>query len=296
MTSADGTIMGTTQILDNGSPARRFNLVLISDGYQNSQISKFANDTQSFIDALFAVTPFSEMKRRFNIYRVDVTSTDSGADDPTACGGTGRTADTYFDSSFCHDGVRRALECDVDSVRSVVTSMVPNWAQILVLVNSDVYGGTGGRIAVSSVGGNWRETALHEFGHAAFGLADEYEYYLGCQGDPQVDPPGTHDHHLPNELKQPNVTVNSNPSTIKWADLLTPGTHIPTMSDPNCAQCDRRPSPVLAGTVGAFEGAHYYHCGCFRPEYDCRMRHLGAAYCAVCLRVIRHRMELFRDR
>ena len=33
------------------------------------------------------------------------------------------------------------------------------------------------------------------------------------------------------------------------------------MSNPNCDAVDSRPSPVAAGTVGLFEGAHYYHCG-----------------------------------
>lgn len=36
------------------------------------------------------------------------------------------------------------------------------------------------------------------------------------------------------------------------------------------------------GTVGAFEGAHYYHCGAYRPEFNCRMRQLGQPYCGVC--------------
>ena len=44
------------------------------------------------------------------------------------------------------------------------------------------------------------------------------------------------------------------------------------------------PQPV--GTVGAFEGAHYYHCGAYRPQWDCRMRALGFPFCAVCRRRI----------
>ena len=44
------------------------------------------------------------------------------------------------------------------------------------------------------------------------------------------------------------------------------------MSNPDCATVDSRPSPVPAGTVGLFEGAHYYHCGAYRPEYSCKMR------------------------
>ena len=52
------------------------------------------------------------------------------------------------------------------------------------------------------------------------------------------------------------------------------------MSNPACSTVDTRPSPVPTGTVGLFEGAHYYHCGAFRPEYDCKMRALSVPFCA----------------
>lgn len=62
------------------------------------------------------------------------------------------------------------------------------------------------------------------------------------------------------------------------------------MSNPACNQPDSRPSPVPADTVGLFEGAHYYHCGAFRPQYDCKMRNLGVPFCRVCSQVISDRI------
>ena len=47
-----------------------------------------------------------------NVFRVNVSSTDSGADDPVSGGGTGATARTYFDSSFGGNGIRRLLVCN----------------------------------------------------------------------------------------------------------------------------------------------------------------------------------------
>jgi hypothetical protein len=35
MTTADGSILGTTRIVDNGPPAQRWDLVILGDGYQN---------------------------------------------------------------------------------------------------------------------------------------------------------------------------------------------------------------------------------------------------------------------
>lgn len=292
MGTSDGSVLGVTQIVNHGTAASRFNLVLVSEGYQAQQMAQFANDAQSLVNTLFATPPFDDMQCAFNIYRVDVTSTDSGADDPTACGGTGASVATYFDASFCNNGIQRLLECDSNSVRNVVGNLVPEWHQILVLVNSPVYGGSGGTIATFAVNGNWQQVALHEMGHAAYGFADEYEYYAGCG----VDAPGTHDHHPAGEPGQPNVTLNADRATIKWASQIAASTPMPTMANPNCSQCNRGASPVAAGVVGAFEGADYYHCGCYRAEYECRMRDIGFEFCAVCQQVIRSTMDPFMDR
>ena len=62
---------------------------------------QFATDVQAFVDTLFATPPFDELQSAINVFRVDVSSTDSGADDPTACpGGTGATARTYSPPIF----------------------------------------------------------------------------------------------------------------------------------------------------------------------------------------------------
>ncbi len=36
-----------------------------------------------------------------------------------------------------------------------------------------------------------------------------------------------------------------------------------------CQLVFQQPDPMPAGAVGAYEGAHYYHCGAFRPQ--CRV-------------------------
>ena len=127
------------------------------------------------------------------------------------------------------------------------------------------------------------EIALHEMGHTAFGLADEYAYYAGG-----VEP--GQDHHPPQDPSEPNVTTNTDRQTLKWNWAVATTTALPTMSNPDCASVDGRPSPVPIGTVGLFEGAHYYHCGAYRPEYDCKMRALSVPFCRVCQHVISTRI------
>ena len=287
MTTADGRIIGTTRIVDNGSPAERFNLVIVAEGYQDTvaDMTQFANDAQQYVMRLFATPPFDGLQNAFNVFRIDVASTDSGADDPAACGGTGATRATYFDASFCNGGIQRLLQVNNGTVMDVVNAQVPQWHQILVIVNSTIWGGSGGSVGVTSKAPGWENIAIHEFGHAAFGLADEYEYWAGCGIDTNRN-----NHSVLFEPSEPNVTINNNRATVKWSDLILAGTPVPTTTNANCAQCDPQASPVAAGTVGVFEGAHYFHCGAFRSEFDCMMRNLQP-FCAVCRRRIRETLS-----
>ena len=288
MSETDGTVIGTTQIINNGPPSRRWNLVILGDGYRKSELPTFSTDAQSFVTSLFATAPFDVMKPAINVFRVDVESTDSGADDPTACGGSGATPATYFDSSFCNNGAARLLVASAATAIKVAAAQVPLWSQVLIIVNSSKYGGSGGQIAVFSTEASAAEIGIHEMGHSAFGLADEYQLYLGCGIDTNRNS------HPASEPAEPNVTVANTTATIKWRDLIAASTAVPTTSNPDCTLCDpRTTSPVAAGTVGAFEGAHYYHCAAYRPEFNCKMRNLGVPFCAVCARRIRQTLSVY---
>lgn len=291
MSSADGRVVGTTQIVNNGSAAVRWNVAIMGDGYQEGQLNQYHSDVERIVDAILATAPFDALRPAINVFRVDVASTDSGAKDPPACGGTGASPRTYFDATFCGDGqIQRLLVVNDQTALEVASAQVPQFHVPIVVVNSPIYGGSGGQVAVLSLAQGVTEIALHELGHSAFGLADEYEYWAGCG----VDPPGTHDHHPPGEPAQPNVTLNSNRGTIKWRTQVLSSTPMPTTANPDCSKCDSRPDPLPASTVGAFEGADYYHCGAYRPEFNCRMRALGYPYCAVCQGVINRTLEPFQ--
>lgn len=283
MTTADGTIQGNTQIFGSAPRNRAFNIVLLGDGFTAAQQASFNTACSAFVTALTTTVPFGDLSPAINVFRVNVASTDSGADDPVAAGGTGATARTYFDASFGGNGIRRLLLVNNSTVLTAAAAQIPEFTVAIVVVNSTIYGGAGGSVGTYSLAGGATEIAIHELGHTAFGLADEYPYYAG--GDETG-----HDHHPASEPSEPNVTVNSNRSTLKWRWAVAAATAIPTMSNPDCSKVDGRPSPVPAGTVGLFEGAHYYHCGAYRPEYDCKMNHLGVPFCAVCRQVIWNRI------
>lgn len=290
MGASDGSVLSLTKIVDHGPSATRFNLVIVAEGYTASQLNTFESDAASFVAKLFSISPFDEsaVQGGINVYRLNVASTDSGMDDPSVCGGTGASPATYFDATACYLGVNRLIGIDFDLVATTLNAWLPEWDCALVVVNhASIHGGSGShRIAVASKyapwGVDWRLTALHELGHSAGGLADEYHYYIRCGVDTDRD------HHPATEPAEVNVTIDGNRATIKWGSLIAATTAMPTTTNPDCSKCPPAPSASLDGIVGAFEGAHYYHCDAFRPQSKCIMKfQLDGSFCAVCREQIR---------
>ncbi len=125
---------------------------------------------------------------------------------------------------------------------------------------------TAGNMSSSSV-------IVHEFGHAFAGLADEYE---------EPDNPLALLYNLDVEPWEPNITTLVDFES-KWADLVAPGTPIPT---PNTNQYNN--------VVGAFEGGGYLSQGMYRPQRNCMMRDY-APFCAVCNRTLENMIEAHSD-
>jgi IgA Peptidase M64 len=294
MTASDGHISGVHKIVDHGPNSQRYNIVILGDGYRASELAQYATDVQTFINTFCATAPYDELWSGINIHRVDVVSTDSGAGDPGTCGdgstGSAAAPKTYFDATFCGDGnIRRLLTCNSSLARSTAQAQVPEVHMTMVIVNSSEYGGSGGAVATFSTNASSAEIGLHEMGHTAFGFADEYESYQGC---------GTgesgHDHYGGGEPSEPNVTANTNPSTIKWKLALTNAADgLPTTKNANCSDCDTQPNPKFNSYVGAYDGARYFHCGCFRASFNCRMRALNNPFCGVCQKVISATLQPF---
>lgn len=284
----DGTVIGTTKILDHGPDASCYNIVLIAEGYREAELPTFESDCQSFVNRLNATRPFNDCNSGINVHRINISSTGSGADDPhtDTCNGAGTTADTYLDASFCAAGLERLMSFNNALAIRVLNAQVPQWHKALIIVNTPKFGGGGGRIAITSRTGNWLDVAMHEFGHG-FGLADEYEYWSWCTSDD-----ASHNRHSAAEPASPNVTVASSRDRVKWRSQILATTPVPTTANADCTLCDPQPNPMPAGTVGLYEGGHYCHCGVYRPAFDCMMRNL-TQFCPVCQAAIRRALTPF---
>ncbi|MEM1396037.1 MAG: M64 family metallopeptidase [Pseudomonadota bacterium] len=284
MGTSDGTIGALVKVHDGGNPADRLNLVVVSDGYTAGRMSQFQQDVDDFVANLFSQPPFDEeaVACGFNIYRLEVTSNEGGADKPD-CDGAGPTpevmVDTYFDSTFCASGgINRCLYGDAALVQQTVENVLPEWGQILVFVDDPQRGGCGGSVGwTSNSGADWLNVAVHELGHSIYNLADEYNY-------------GGDDTYTGSAMAV-NIDTEPDPALVKWNALVTAGADIPTQAHGDCSVSAQDPSPVPVGTVGTFEGAAYSRCGVYRPEYNCMMRDTGAPFCAVCRDEIRDIMS-----
>ena len=261
-----GSKAGVHELIINGKPENRVDLVILGDGYTEAEAEKFIGDCRHVIGALFAVEPFASMRDRFNVRAVHVPSAESGVDEPRK----EIFRDTAFGLSFNTFGSERyCLTEDVWAIHDAASS-IPHDA-ILLMANSSRYGGGAiFNLYTAFVSDNEYDDYLcvHEFGHGFAGLADEY--FSSQVSYNEFYPRGV-------EPWEPNITALLDASRLKWGDLVEPGTPVPTPAG------DARYHERL----GAFEGAGYAAKGLYRPAVDCKMfSKANREFCGVCRRAV----------
>jgi hypothetical protein len=238
-------------IINNGSAANRVDIAILGDGYTAAEMQKYKNDVQNAMALFFNNEPFHEYRNFFNVHRIDVVSSQSGADHPERAS----FVNTALDATYNCSGIQRLICVNNGKVFTILgNSVTPSQRDIiLVVVNDAEYGGSGGSVAVTSTNSEVIELILHELGHSFGLLADEY-------GGP---PPPACDNSI--EPPQANATKATERSVIKWNHWIDANTPIPTLS-------------TLQGVPGLYEGAKYCDAGLYRPTSGSRMRFLGRPY------------------
>ena len=188
---ASAQVFNKETIKNSGNNDKRINLVILSEGYQTSELAQFKTDAVNFMDGMFNQSPFKEYANYFNVHILKVPSNESGADHPgTATNVTEpynnlstKFVDTYFNATY--DCFRthwlRYYEIDGYSannteakINNVLASNFPTFDQALILVNSTEYGGSGGKFPMAYKGTWGTNVIMHELGHSLFNLKDEY--------------------------------------------------------------------------------------------------------------------------
>jgi len=299
-----------------GDPATKVDLLLLGDGYTAREAGKFLADARRLIGVLFATSPFKEHRSDFNVWGLCPPALESGISRPS----TG----IYRDSISTYDAFgseRYILAFDNQRLRKVAQFAPYEFVEILV--NGRTYGGGGifnlySTVAVDNAFANY--VFVHEFGHHFAGLADEY------YTSPVAYAPATERV----EPWEPNATALLDKDKLKWKDLVSPDTPLPTpwkkeefeayereygtrraqIRKENRPESEmealfredrRRVDAMMAaekykGKVGAFEGAMYEAKGYYRPQVDCIMFSRTDFFCAVCKRAIERVVSMYSRR
>jgi hypothetical protein len=265
----------------NGDPAHRVDLLVLGDGFTASQEAAFTSAALEVMDGMFSISPYSDYRNYVNAAALFTPSLEEGADQPpyqvgcteygfgqTCCADSSaasvppRFVDTAFDATYCTRNIQRLLTVNGAKVFAAAAA-VPDWDQVIVIVNSPVYGGSGGGLSVISLHGSAIEVAQHEYGHTFAALADEYTTPY-----PGYPPCSDTDDALPSCER--NVTNETDRDFIKWAKWIDPLQAVPSAGQP--------PLPTDAGL---WSGARYVQSGMYRQGYICIMRALGRPFCDV---------------
>ncbi len=292
-------------VLENGPAEKKLDILVLGDGYTQAEMPKFHGDVQRAIDALFSTEPYQSRKKDFNVRAIETPATVSGVSRPHA-GLFKRTPLSVHYSSF--DSERYALTYDNRRIRDIA-SAVP-YEFTVILINERTYGGGGiYKLYMTMAADNafYKYLIIHELGHHLAALADEYYTSpVSYQMDETVT----------TEPWEANITALLDKENLKWKDMVTPGTPIPTPwtkdeFDPHSfavqkerAQLRSSNAPeeqmeelfrkqqldedaVIAkskynGHVGAFEGAGYMAKGLYRSATNCIMFTRTLTFCPVC--------------
>ena len=262
----------------NGNPNNRINLVYMGDGYTISEQDKFIADVTHANAEVFNTSPYSEYSNYFNVFAIKVISNESGAKHPNTASDCPTDSnyiptsdpDNYFGSSFDRGGIHRLLTIsNWDGYYLTLADNLPQYDEVVIMVNTPHYGGSGGTAAVASAHTSSPQLVIHEFGHSFGELGDEYDYGT-CRGG-----------------EGPNYTQETDRNLIKWRFWIEDETPIPT------------PEGQYCNTIGLYEGAHYCDTGSFRPKCNCMMRSLFQPFCEVCIentiQVIHNNVQLIES-
>lgn len=179
-----------------GDPAARFSLVLLSDGYTAAEMPKFREHVEKHLNIMWSYEPFRSYRNYINVYAVEIVSGESGITcDPEIREYRTTPLKMQFGGG-CENRNARGITGDREAARTYARTATEHFDQILVITNTDTYGGIGGAIATTS-GGNALGPYItpHELGHSLGRLQDEYTYSERGQAGPAWtggEPPSIH--------------------------------------------------------------------------------------------------------
>ena len=302
--------------IENGKSANHVDIVILGDGYTGAEMEKFHKDVAALTDELFSVEPYKSRKADFNVRVVETPSATSGVNKPHP-GVFNRTPLSLSYGAF--DSERYALSYDNRTIRDVAASVPYDY--MFILINERTYGGGGIFNLYSTVAADnkfSRYIFVHEFGHSFAALADEYYTSDVSYQTPAVTV----------EPWEPNVTALLDPASLKWKELVKPGTPVPTpwgktefdnfsygiQKERRALRAANVPETEMEAlferekktslemfsknkykdATGAFEGGNYMQFGIYRSALDCIMfTRNKQEFCPACTKAISEVIDMY---
>jgi hypothetical protein len=257
---ASAQTVTTRKILNNGPDGDKLVFAVVGDGYSSAEQAKYADDVDRLvINGVMAHDFYSDNRSAFNVYRVDLISTETGVSRLNA------PKNTALKTIYTGDWNRCWIEPsnDTETLLNAALTNVPKYDFVLIVQNESGFGGCrrGSRLYVT--GGIGWDVVAHEWGHGIGGLFDEYSV---SSRPVYVGPP----------VNVRNCSTVLNGTQVAWMGLIQQGFTIPpatqfgTGIDPNTS-------------VGMFQGCATYMSGIYRPVHECRMKTNAPHFCPVCL-------------
>lgn len=313
---ANGNIVNWQTLVNNGDASRRFDIVILAEGFKQAQLDLFDDRAQLLSKRLLALPPFDTVANLINVHTVRVASTESGASNFPK---KNTPKQTYFGVSgyFHKQGIQNppAGFLGTDSpvtVLNAAQNVAPSdtLELFIVLVNSKGQGASAFPenqmvfTTLRNADADFVNFAAHECCHAIAGTAEEY-----IDGDP-----ATPDKTYLNQASEKQRLSGD----VWWKDLSLPkerdgaggfkavhlfgdpdvdftATHKPVFRKRTarngmlglywgCQDIDPLPGPYDAYTDP--RGRHFY-----RGMATCKMRRSKDPLCRVCSELITRRIR-----
>lgn len=258
VSGADPVLTGlkVDTLLQNGPSNRKIDIVFCGDGYMGSQRKELRATVEAFLQALWMISPYKELKSEFNVYLVYL---DAHPGDWIQ----GKRVGTFLlGSSKEGNDLSDVIRLKYPARAKAVVANAPACDVSIVVTKLEGRSHAGDPMVFTEKA---RQIFAHELGHRVGKLGDEYQSTSLLIDREQRPLPKKGDLNYPNLTLSAFIDPLSSASikkTAKWGHLLD-------LPD--------------GDVVSAYQGGYYREVGVWRPAARCLMAEIQYPdFCPVC--------------
>ena len=179
---ADNFDFELTNIIMNGNPDNRIDVVFMGDGYTQNEKGKFYSDIQKIVKDMWEFDTFKPVLPMFNIWAVFVPSKESGLSFLKF------QKNTFFNLQRQQNHLRAINPDGGFAAKRICSQLGTKCDYPSIIANDPFYGGLGGEFIIGTSSPTTGTIVLrHELGHVLAKVGEEYDggtLYLGANKAP----------------------------------------------------------------------------------------------------------------